>query len=425
MKARKIALNLTALTLLASSLAACAADVTANAPVVPTVAKKAAAAKTVKAPNVTYISSETAIEVPADKATVNLEFSLQDEALSRRLMQAVATTPAILPQIDHVVFTLTGPALAAPLTATVTRAKFLDNKAVIQFNHLPPGAITITAVAKDAAGNKVIEANGGGAIKVGELTKVKLVCVAPPATGTGHVRIEMDCFSTDCQPQPNPTPTSFVPDPVADVYFHSHGDPHEDGANGLKFENQLSAFYMAMRTLTNDFMLVKPQSADPKGRWPGTTLNNAVAIKSNGELFTYYVFGRRMRLNGADLVVAANKTYTSPKGLKITCASVGGGKAAIDVLTAQGDKVRIDDHADYLNLTGTIGKDRVVHEVKGGLGTFNNGTKAEGMLMRDGTVQKDLNKFLNEWIARGDELIFDQPVFVKDTKVDAPLIDVQ
>jgi len=422
MNARKITLQLTALALIASSLAACAANGTANAPVVPTLAKKAAA-KTVKAPNITYITSQTAIEVPADKATVNLEFALQDEALARRLMQ-VAAAANILPQIDRVEFTLTGPNLAEPLTAVVPRAKFLDNKAVIQFNHLPAGAITITAVAKDAAGAKVIEANGGGAIKVGELTKVKLTCVAPPATGTGHVRIEMDCFSEDCQPQPNPTPTSFVPDPVQDVYFHSVGDPHEDGANGLKFENQLSGFYMAMRTLTDDFMLVKHQSADPQGRWPGTTLNNAVAIKSNGELFSYYVFGRRMRLNGENLTVAANKTYKSPKGLSITCTSVGGGKAVIDVLTAQGDKVRIDDMADYMNLTGSIGKDRVVHEVKGGLGTFNNGKAAEGMLMRDGTQQKDLGKFLNEWIARGDELIFDQPVFVKNTKGDDGLIAI-
>jgi hypothetical protein len=423
MNARKITLQLSALALIASSLAACAAGVTASPPVVPTFAKKAAAAKTVKTPNITYITSETAIEVPGDKATVNLEFALQDEALARRLMQ-VGAAANILPQIDSVEFTLTGPNLAQPLVAIVPRAKFLDNKAVIQFNNLPAGAITISAIAKDAAGAKVIEANGGGAIKVGELTKVKLICVAPPATGTGHVRIELDCFSADCQPQPNPTPTSFVPDPVQDVYFHSVGDPHEDGANGLKFDNHLSGFYMALRTLTNDFMLVKHQSADPKGRWPGTTLNNAVAIQSNGELFSYYVFGRRMRLNGAELAVAANKTYKSPKGLSITCTSVGGGKAVIDLLTAQGDKVRIDDLADYLNLTGTIGKNRVIHEVKGGLGTFNNGKSAEGMLMRDGTQQKDLPKFLNEWLARGDELIFDQPVFVTDEKDDDGLIAI-
>jgi alanyl-tRNA synthetase len=86
----------------------------------------------------------------------------------------VGAAANILPQIDSVEFTLTGPNLAQPLVAIVPRAKFLDNKAVIQFNNLPAGAITISAIAKDAAGAKVIEANGGGAIKVGASAKLSI-----------------------------------------------------------------------------------------------------------------------------------------------------------------------------------------------------------------------------------------------------------
>lgn len=384
----------------AALLAAC--GTAAPAPGVPAPSMKKLSAAKAKAPTVKIIEADTVVSVQPDAATMNLEFDVRQEGATRSLM-GVDPAAAIAADIANVEFTVTGPALAAPLTAIVPRAKFLNGKAVIQFNNLPAGAITISAIAKNAAGGKVVEANGSGAIKVGELTKVKLTCVVPPATGVGHVRIEMDCFSDDCRPKPVALPTSFVPEPIVDVKFHSIGDPHEDGANGLVFENQLVGTFLALRTLTNDLTIVKSQAKDPTGRWPGATVNNAIAVKSNGDVLRWYMTGRKIDLNGEKITPKAGQKLTAKGGMVITFASVGAGQAVADLVTPQGDKLRIDDRQIYMNLTGTVGADRVVHEVRGELGTFNNGTPKQGMLMRDGSQAASVAAFLEDWRVRADE----------------------
>ncbi|MDB5097056.1 MAG: C-type lectin domain protein [Cyanobacteria bacterium RYN_339] len=411
----------TALAVATALLSACGTAHIATLPV-----KKAAttAAKTLKAaPSAHVIESTTVVAVAPDAATVNLEFSLQPDGAVRSLQAVndieVAAAPgtaavtAFAAQIDHVVFTVTYAGGAAPLIYTVSKAQFLSGKAVVQFNNLPAGHLVVTAAAFDAANKQLVTANGEGDIKIGELTQVKLKCVVPAAPGVGHVRLEMDCWSEGCGPVPTPVPTGFVPFPIDDVRFRSLGDPHEEGANGLVFENQQTGTFMSMRTLTNDFMLVKHQAPATGGRWPGTTVNDAVAIQSNGDVFKWLLSGRRILMNGAVVPAKAGMAIRGAHGTVVNFIKMDADLAVCEVTSTQGDKVTIEDRADFINLIGTISATRVVHEVRGEFGTFNNGTPQQGMLLRDGSQAPNLNAFLTNWKADASEDLFkDGPAIV-------------
>lgn len=426
MGANRGGLPLAAAVAVALGLAACAAPVTPGTNARPTAgtSNRADVARAGRVPEVKVVDLNVTTTLPqeqvsADASNVNLEFSFADTQApaAYRLANtpAVADCPAtpcapgtkLIDIVAKVEFKLTGANLAAPLTATVTRAQFLNGKAVIQFNHLPPGPLTVSAIAYNSAGAKVVEANGTGTVQPGKLTQLKLVCVVPPGTPveTGHIRIEMDCFNTDCfGDEPKPQPSSFVPNPVEDVTFSSLGDPHEDGANGYKFDNNLPGTFMAIRTLTDDFMLVKNHGADVTGKWPGATINNAVAIRSGEDTFLFYLYGSRARLNGRPVALLPDQSATAPGGLSIK--RMAGPGPVLMITSPQGDKLRIDGLGHYLNLTGSIGKDRVVHEVRGSLGTFNNGTPLQGRLLRDGTAAPDLKSFLENWVANWRENLF-------------------
>jgi hypothetical protein len=381
-------------------------------------ARAAAAKASAKAPTIKVITGESHVVVSPDAATVNLEISLeQDDAV--RALQAVndiqvgaapaaAAAPAgsIGALVDHVDFVVTYDG-GKTLTYTVKKADFLSGKATVQFNNLPAGHLAVAASAKDAANKELVSATGEGDIKIGELTLVKLKCKVPAAPGVGHVRLEMDCWSDgSCDPVPTPAPSGFVPAPVKFVEFHSTGDPHEEGANQLHFENQLAGTFLAMQTLTKDFVMLKNQDKDPAGRWKGTTLNNAVAVKSGGDVFAYYLYGHRARLNGKPVAIKQGEALKANGGLSVTRVSSLDSGTVFRLTTAQGDEVRIFDAGAYMNIEGSIGKNRVVYEVTGELGTYNNGTPDMALMMRDGSKAPNLDAFLNNWYATKDENFF-------------------
>ncbi|MDB5097184.1 MAG: hypothetical protein JWM80_1605 [Cyanobacteria bacterium RYN_339] len=396
------------------ALAGCGTQ--ANLPTAKANLSKVVSAKA-KTPAVNVITGEGHVAVPADSATVNLEFSLEADGSVRSLQAvndievAAAPAAAVAPatfaqQIDHVDFVVGYEGGNKPLTYTVSKAQFLNGKAVVQFNNLPAGHLTVNASAKDAAGKQLVTATGEGDIKVGELTLVKLKCLVPTAPGVGHVRLEMDCWNEGCGPVPTPIPTGFVPNPIKFVEFHSTGDPHEEGANQLKFENQLSGTFLAMQTLTHDFVLLKNQDRDPLGRWKGTTVNNAVSVKSGGDVFAYYLYGHRARLNGKAVKISQGESLKTPGGLSVTRVSSLDSGTVFRITTPQGDEVRVFDAGAYINIEGSIGHDRVVYEVTGELGTFNNGTPEMALMLRDGTKAANLDAFLNNWVATKDENFF-------------------
>jgi hypothetical protein len=409
----------TALAAATALLTACGTTVTH----LPTAPKKVAAAApaALKAPSAHVIESVTSVAaVSPDAATVNLELSLEPEKRGLlavndiEVATAAVATPesAFAAQIDHVDFLLSYEGGAKPLTYTVTKAQFLSGKAVVQFNNLPAGHLVVAATAFDKNNKQLVTANGEGDIKINELTQVKLKCVVPAAPGVGHVRLEMDCWSEGCGPAPMPSPTGFVPFPIVDVNFHSLGDPHEDGANGLQFENQKTGTFMALRTLTNDFMLVKHQAPATGGRWPGTTVNDAVAVQSNGDTFKWLLYGRRILMNGAVVPVKAGMAIKGAHGTIVSFPQFGADLAVAQITSPQGDKVTIEDRVDFLNVLGTVSASRVVNEVRGAWGTFNNGTPQQGMLLRDGSQAK-LDAFLENWRADASEDLFkDGPAIV-------------
>lgn len=361
-------------------------------------------------------------QVAADESAVALEFSIEnqggltlatEDAKGRQLLQAAAAAPKLIDIVNKVDFKLTGANLAEPLTASITKTQFLNGKAVIQFNHLPPGPLTVTATAYGANNAMIVEASGDGTVVPGKLTVLRLKCKLPPATQeTGHIRIEMDCFAQDCfATAPQPVPTSFVPVPLNTVIFNSIGDPFEDGANGIHFENQKRGMFMALRTLTNDLMIVKNQDEDIFHVWPGTTINNAIAVRSGDDTFIYYLYGHRARLNGETKNIALNQTITAPGGLKIHRTRLQNHPQqevypTLVLTTPQGDEIKIEDTGHYLSIFGKLGQERVVHEVRGSLGTYNNGSHQDGLLLRDGTRAANLDAFLENWKASFAENLF-------------------
>ena len=123
-------------------------------------------------------------------------------------------------------------------------------------------------------------------------------------------------------------------------------------------------------------------------------------------MFQWYLYGRRIRMNGATVPATPGMVIQGRNGTKVTFLAMGANLAVCDVETTQGDKIRIEDQASFLNVIGTIGKSRVVHEVRGVFGTFNNGTANDGMLLRSGTKAPNLGAFINDWRVQGDENLF-------------------
>jgi hypothetical protein len=412
------------------------------------------AAHTVNAPSIHLINGASKTVVTTEAATVNLEVSFGAAFHLKALDNIVIdpNAPAVLPttgnvpaELDHVDFLVSYGNGAATLKYTVNRAQFLTGKAVLQMNNIPAGLLHVEAVAMRADGSRLISATGDGNVAVGQLTVVHLTCNIPPAptpgpsatpVALGHVRLEMDCWTNgQCNPTPTPTPvvtppmpspSVFVPYPVNTVNFHSLGDPHEEGANQFRFENQLVGTFQSLQTLTHDLSVIKHQDHDPTGRWPGTTLNQAIGIRSGSDKFVYFVYGHRARLNGKTLNLGLGDTVTADGGATITRIASDKTVTTFRIVTPQGDQISISDFGAYLNLSGSLGTTRVVGEVNGEFGTYNNGSSQAAMRLRDGTLADSLPAYLNNWFATTDEDFIsgadEQPVIpakVDDKPLDA------
>lgn len=359
-----------------------------------------------RAAAVTVGATEMQMAVPSGMGalTVNVALGADD---ATRTVQAVGDTKPYFAEIDRIVFTVTLEQQKEPITATITKSQFLNNKAVLQINNLPVGKLTIHAVAQRADGSTVVEANGEGTVVPDQVIGIHLRCVPRPEDATGHVRIEMDCWTECGCATPKPSPTAFVPTPLKIVDFQSVGDPHEEGGNGVKFDNYRPGTFLALTTLTGDLVLEKTQDYVPGGtKWKGKTVNNAVAVKSDGDVFLYYVYGQRARLNGKAVSFQDGTPVSAPNGLRITKKGTD-----ITLSTSAGDTITVRDKGFYLDVFGSVSGDRVVHEVKGALGTYNNGSAADAIRLRNGQVTTDMQAFLTDWLATPSEDLFpdDEP----------------
>lgn len=357
-----------------------------------------------RAAAVTVGATEMQMAVPSGMGALTVNVSLD---AADRTVQAVGDTKPYFDEIDRIVFTVTLENQKDPITATITKSQFLDNKAVLQINNLPVGKLTIHAVAMRADGSTVVEANGEGTVVPDQVVGIHLRCVPRPEDGTGHVRIEMDCWTECGCATPKPSPSAFVPTPLKIVDFKSVGDPHEEGGNGVKFDNYRPGTFLALTTLTGDLVVEKTQDYVPGGtKWKGKTVNNAVAVKSDGDVFVYYVYGQRARLNGAAVTFQDGKAISAPRGLRITKKG-----ADITLSTSAGDTITVRDKGFYLDMFGSVSGDRVVHEVRGALGTYNNGSASDAIRLRNGQVTADMQAFLTDWLATPSEDLFpdDEP----------------
>lgn len=366
-------------------------------------------------PSVAVVAPTMTMTAPADRGGLELDVRLGDATEAYRLLEArIADWYA---DIADIRFTVTVEKLKAPIVATITKDQFIDKRAKLQVNNLPPGGITIHAVARDKDGGTIVEANGQGTIVRDQIVTINLVCVPREDPGLGHVRIDMSCWEECGCTDPTPEPTSFVPNPVTIVSFRSWGDPHEEGGNGVKFDNNVLGTFVALQTLTKDFVLQKNQGAFRDGSWPGRMMNDAVAVRSNGDVFLHYLDNDRSYLNHEAVRFTPGQVVTAPQGM--TLARSG---AVITLATPQGDTVviRRQGNGGYLDLEGTISGNRVVHEVQGSLGTYNNGSAADAMRLRDGSLAPDLAAFLRNWAVRGDENLFPDDIDIEQAPLPSP-----
>lgn len=359
------------------------------------------------APVVTMAQSDMQMMVPRSMGglTLAVAFDTAGTPAERRVLSDT-TLATFFDDIDRIVFTITVDKLKDPIVATVTRDQFMNNKAVVQINNLPPSKIKIHAVAQKADGTAIVEATGEGTVVPDQVTGINLLCKPRFDTGKGAVRIEMDCWTECGCAEPTPAPSAFVPVPLSIVNFKSIGDPHEEGGNGVKFDNMMTGTFMALRTLTGDLIIEKTQDKVPGGKWAGKTVNNAVAVKSGADVFVYYVYGQRARLNDQKITIANNQTITTPAGLVITRKGTD-----IKLSTTTQDTITIRDKGSHLDLFGSVSDRRVVHEVRGSLGTYNNQAPTEALRMRNGAKAPDLRTFLIDWYVTPTEDLFpiDEP----------------
>lgn len=366
-------------------------------------------------PTVAVVAPTMTMKAPANRGALELDVRLGEPTAAYRLLESRIAD--WYQEIEHIEFTVTVEKLKEPIVAKITKDQFIDQRAKLQVNNLPPGRIAIQAIARDKDGQTIVEATGEGMVTKDEVTTINLICVPREDPGLGHVRIEMACWEECVCVDPTPAPSAFVPNPISIVTFKSWGDPHEEGGNGVKFDNTYAGTFLALQTLTKDFIIQKNQGASRNGKWAGKTVNDAVAIKSNCDVFLHYLDNDRSFLNQDPVSFTPGRAVTAPKGMTI----VRNGDV-FTVATPQGDTVviRRRERGAYLDLEGTVAGNRVVHEVQGSLGTYNNGSHADAMRLRDGTVAPDLTTFLRNWAVRGDENLFPEDIDFEQAPAPSP-----
>lgn len=202
-----------------------------------------------------------------------------------------------------------------------------------------------------------------------------------------------------------------------DASFGSWGDPHEISGDGLKFDNQLTGRFVAFKSDEGDLELQKDQGPDQSGRWPGATLNHAVALKVAGDLVAYDVLKNSLTINGAEVPFKDGK-LTLRGGATVDIKG-----STLSVTSPRGDQIDIVKKDAYIDLSGKISGSRPKGSVSGSLGSFDaDGQQDNDLVGRDGkTVAVTVNPnagwnqvvqdaafkaFLDGWKVRTSESLF-------------------
>lgn len=115
---------------------------------------------------------------------------------------------------ESVTIKISGAGLRAPISKTISRSQFVNQRAEMRVDKLPPGEIRVDATVFDASGAQVTMGGATALIKPGELTKVALNLVVKGETGSATIAIDTtvvydDPVVTIPNPVPSITPTSL------------------------------------------------------------------------------------------------------------------------------------------------------------------------------------------------------------------------
>lgn len=144
--------------------------------------------------------------------------SSQSGGISVQLTRAARAAQALPDNTDSVTITVSGGALRAPVSKTITSDQFINNQAQLSIDKLPPGEIQIDAVVYDTQGNSISMGGAKATIKVGQITAVALNLVTKGATGGAAVTVDSTVIYDDpvlsVPPQPIGTQTMLVAPPA-------------------------------------------------------------------------------------------------------------------------------------------------------------------------------------------------------------------
>lgn len=196
--------------------------------------------------------------------------------------------------------------------------------------------------------------------------------------------------------------------PIQGRTFSSIGDPHETTGDGLLFDNMLRGEFVKLMSATGDFVLQTRHSAWDRN--PKATVNTAAAVAMGDDCVAFDFLTKKLTVNGSDVPFTPGSKYALPGGSSVEVDAQG----VIRMTSPKGDKVNIELHSDYIDITGELAASRKDGEIRGSLGVFDNDTTvANDLLGRSGTTvvgnQKDqaaIDLFLNEWRVGPDENIF-------------------
>lgn len=187
--------------------------------------------------------------------------------------------------------------------------------------------------------------------------------------------------------------------PITGRKFSSVGDPHETTGDGLKFDNMAVGDFVKLQSASGDFVLQTRQ--EPWVKNPKATVNTMAAMKLGNDTVVFDGKSNSITVNGQKVDLKPGQEMKLPDG-----GSLKATKDGIEVTSAKGDKVTVQDKGTYIDVTGEVGPNRKDGEIRGSLGNFDNDTDKSNELMgRNGTKNfgKDVDGFIEEWRAKNGE----------------------
>lgn len=194
--------------------------------------------------------------------------------------------------------------------------------------------------------------------------------------------------------------------PIEGRTFRSWGDPHEESGDGLKFDNMKVGTFTKLRSASGDFEVQATQGKDATGRWPGATLNHAIAVKSGNDVVAYDGLKKELSINGKQVPVPANgQSIALPGGGWVTGTADGP-----RITTNKGDIVQIEQKDGYIDFRGEVAAERKDGEIRGSVGAFDNDKDGgNDLLGRTGTQpMNNLDAFLEDWRVKPGESLFNR-----------------